>query len=127
MPPTSAQYRSIPLVAVECRRVPLEPAQFRTARAVPLFSARKWSFWATIEESTERNFTCLQCRISPRSFTAELTSAAKRGVYSAYVCLQCGISPRSFTAELTSAAKRGVYSAEFHCGAALAVIIVRAT
>ena len=30
-----------------------------------------------------------------RSFTAELTSTAKRGVYSPYACLQCGVSPRS--------------------------------
>ena len=74
-----------------------------------------------------------------RSFTAELTSAAKRGVYSPYACLQCGVSPRSslhsearnlqcwisprnFIAKLTSAAKRGVcrvcpqHGIQVHCG-----------
>ena len=73
------------------------------------------SFTAELTSAAKRGvyraYACLQCRISPRSFTAQLTSAAKRGVYRTHACLQCRISPRSFTAQLTSAAKRGVYRA----------------
>ena len=67
------------------------------------------------EESTAH----MHVGISPRSFSAELTSAAKRGVYRPYACLQCGTSPRSSPPQRSEKSTADVYSTGFRRGASL--------
>ena len=54
LPRMTVRCRSFPLKSALCRWMPATPAHFRTIRALPLISARKWPFWATIRVGETR-------------------------------------------------------------------------